>query len=234
MAGLFVTATDTGAGKTLVSCALLSGLAAGGLETAGFKPVAAGARRTPEGLRNEDAELLQRFSSVALDYRETNPVTLEAAIAPHIAAAARGIPISVEDLARQCRCLKDKADVVVTEGAGGWLVPLSGERFMSDLASMIGDPVVMVVGMRLGCLNHALLTEESIRARGSELLGWVANRIDPHMPVFEENLSTLNARLGRPCLGVIPWLGRAPLERRVEMAMAALDLAGISAALARD
>ena len=115
MSGLFVTATDTGAGKTLVSCALLAGLAACGLKTAGFKPVAAGAHRTPKGLRNEDAELLREFSSVILDYDETNPVTLEAAIAPHIAAAASDITISLEDLARQCGRLKDQADLVVTD-----------------------------------------------------------------------------------------------------------------------
>lgn len=231
--GLFITATDTCAGKTLVACGLLSALSANGFATAGFKPVAAGADPTPEGLRNEDAVLLRRFSSVPLSYEEVNPVTLADAIAPHIAAASIGQDISVQMLIERHRRLARKSDVVISEGAGGWLVPLSAGEYMSDLAMKIGHPVVLVVGMRLGCLNHALLTAESIRARGANFVAWVANRIDPDMPAFQENLKSLEARLEAPCIGVIPWLQEATVEQRVGTAGSALDLAPLIRTFAR-
>jgi dethiobiotin synthetase len=231
--GLFITATDTCAGKTLVACALLSALAREGFSVAGFKPVAAGADSTPNGLRNDDALMLRRFSTVRLSYEEVNPVVLAAPIAPHIAARAVGTSISPVVLTDRQRALATKADVVITEGAGGWRVPLDGQTDMSDLAVKIGDPVVLVVGMRLGCLNHALLTAEAIRLRGAKFAGWVANRIDPDMPVFEENLESLDARLEAPRLGVLPWLEKMPREQMVERAIAALDVPAVIGALAR-
>jgi dethiobiotin synthetase len=231
--GFFVTATDTSAGKTVFSCALLSALARQGLSVAGFKPVAAGAVQTPAGLINEDAEMLRRHSSIALEYGEVNPITLEPPIAPHIAARSAEISLSPDLLAERHRQLASKADIVISEGAGGWLVPLSETDYMADLAVRIGDPVILVVAMRLGCLNHALLTAESIRARGANFAGWVANRVDPEMPVFEENLESLDARLGVPRLASVPWLDDPDPEHKISRAMTGLNLDLITRALAR-
>jgi len=232
--GVFVTGTDTDAGKTIVACALMTLFARLGLSVAGFKPVAAGAERTPAGLRNSDARWLQTFSSAPLEYDEVNPVVLEAAIAPHIAARAAGVGLERGSLVDCYRKLAEKAQVVVTEGAGGWLVPLARDGDMADLAVAIGDPVILVVGMKLGCLNHAFLTAESVRARGCRLAGWVANRVDPDMPAFRENLDTLAAGLGCAALGSIPWLGDAPMERKVELAARAIDAGLVRATLATD
>jgi dethiobiotin synthetase len=231
--GVFVTATDTSAGKTVVSCALLSALARRGFSVAGFKPVAAGAAQTPAGLRNEDAVMLRRHSSISLEYEEVNPITLEPPVAPHIAARNAGISLSLDLLAERHRRLARKADIVLSEGAGGWLVPLSGTDYMADLAVRIGDPVILVVAMRLGCLNHALLTAESIRARGANFAGWIANRVDPGMPVFEENIETLDARLAVPLLGTVPWLDEPDPERKISRAVAGLKLDLVTRALAR-
>jgi dethiobiotin synthetase len=231
--GFFVTATDTSAGKTVFSCALLSALARQGLSVAGFKPVAAGAVQTPAGLINEDAEMLRRHSSIALEYGEVNPITLEPPIAPHIAARSAQISLSPDLLAKRHRQLASKADIVISEGAGGWLVPLSETDYMADLAVRIGDPVILVVAMRLGCLNHALLTAESIRARGANFAGWVANRVDPEMPVFEENLESLDARLGVPRLASVPWLDDPDPEHKISRAMTGLNLDLVTRALAR-
>lgn len=232
--GLFVTGTDTDVGKTVVACALLLALARSHRRVAGFKPVAAGAERTPEGLRNPDAAWLAKFSTVSLGYEQVNPVALEPAMAPHIAARAAGVPLEVHFL-QECRQrLGSMAQVIVTEGAGGWLVPLGDGSDMADLAAAIGDPVVLVVGMKLGCLNHALLTATSIRARGCTLAGWVANRVDPGMAAFRENLDTLAQRLECPSLGVIPWLGDVPMERKVELASRAMDETLLRTILATD
>ena len=232
-AGFFVTATDTSAGKTVVSCALLSALARRGFSVAGFKPVAAGADQTPAGLRNEDAVLLRRHSSISLEYEEVNPITLEPPIAPHIAARSAGISLSPELLAERHRRLARKADIVISEGAGGWLVPLSETDCMADLAIRIGHPVILVVAMRLGCLNHAILTAESIRARGANFAGWVANIVDAGMPVLKENIETLDARLGAPLLGTVPWLDETDPEGKLARARAGLKLDLVTEALAR-
>jgi dethiobiotin synthetase len=195
--------------------------------------VAAGAVRTPAGLINEDAEMLRRHSSIALEYGEVNPITLEPPIAPHIAARSAEISLSPDLLAERHRQLASKADIVISEGAGGWLVPLSETDYMADLAVRIGDPVILVVAMRLGCLNHALLTAESIRARGANFAGWVANRVDPEMPVFEENLESLDARLGVPRLASVPWLDDPDPEHKISRAMTGLNLDLVIRALAR-
>lgn len=203
----FVAGTDTDIGKTLIAAGLLIAANAKGLSTAALKPVAAGCERTPAGLRNADALLLQRSMSVELAYEQINPVALEAAIAPHIAAAQAGVRISVDRLAGFCRgVLMQRADLTLVEGAGGWRVPLSNREFLSGLAVELKLPVVLVVGMRLGCINHALLTFEAIARDGLPLAGWVANRCQPDMACYEENLQTLKALLPAPCLGEVPYL----------------------------
>lgn len=222
-AGLFVTGTDTGVGKTVIACGLLRVLAEEGLRAIGFKPVAAGADRTPEGLRNEDALLLARASSVHRPYDEINPVVLEPAIAPHIAAASVGVSIDVAALAAGHGRLAGHADVIVTEGAGGWLVPTGPDATLADLAVRLGHPVVLVVGMRLGCINHALLSAAAIRASGLRLAGWVDNLIDPGMPALEENLATLEARLGAPRIGTVTWLPEVAPDRLIQHAATGID-----------
>jgi dethiobiotin synthetase len=208
--GVFVAGTDTGVGKTLVAAALLHAAAARGLRCAGVKPVAAGCEWRDGHWVNEDALLLQAAATLPLDYAEVNPVALPPAIAPHIAAAQAGLALEVTTLVAAVERVRTRGpDLLVVEGAGGWLVPLSARETMADLAACLGLPVVLVVGLRLGCLNHALLTARAIAAAGLPLAGWVGNTLDPEMPVREENLATLRALLPAPCLGVIPDLGRA-------------------------
>lgn len=213
--GLFVTGTDTGVGKTLVAAALAAEGVARGLTTAVMKPVAAGCQAGHGGLRNEDALLLASESNVEADYDLINPVALEPAIAPHIAALEAGVDISFEPLDRAFRTLRRGADLIVVEGAGGFLVPLAPDHGMADLPVRWQLPVILVVGMRLGCLNHALLTAEAISSRGLQLAGWVANGIDAEFQRLEQNLATLDRMLGAPRLGWIPHLPSAtPTEVR--------------------
>lgn len=196
----FVTGTDTEIGKTFVSCALLRRAAADGLRTAGLKPVAAGIDAAGQ---NEDVEQLRVASNVVLAPEVINPYCFSAAIAPHIAAAEEGRTIDFPVIADTVSVARRAADFVVVEGVGGFCVPLGVDRDSADLAVHLGLPVVLVVGMRLGCINHALLTVEAIRARGLMLSGWIANRIDPDMSRFDENLATLTRAIPAPCLGVI-------------------------------
>lgn len=204
--GYFVTGTDTGVGKTLISAALLQRLGQQGVRCAGYKPVASGADQTAEGLRNEDGLSLQAASSVALPYELINPYVLAPAIAPHIAAEQVGMALSVAGLVHGYQQLAKQVDTVVVEGAGGWLVPLNAEETLADLALALQLPVILVVGVRLGCINHALLTAQAIRASGLPLAGWVANRVSTD-PMGEENIATIQARLPDvPLLGVVPWL----------------------------
>jgi dethiobiotin synthetase len=200
----FVTGTDTGVGKTLVTAALLRALRGAGVRVAGMKPVAAGARQGPEGPANEDALLLQAESSVRSAYSTVNPWLFEPAIAPHIAAAEAGTAIEVGRIAEAHARLKAGADVVLAEGAGGFLVPLDARRSMAELPALLGMDVILVVGLRLGCLNHALLTAEAIAARGLALAGWVGNHIDPGFSRVQANVGTLEARIAAPCLGIVP------------------------------
>ena len=204
--GLFVTGTDTGVGKSLVAVGLMERLRAAGLSVAGFKPVAAGCDRTGDGLRNEDALALQTAGSLPLPYQTVNPYAFEPPIAPHIAAAEAGVEVTVERLVERYAELRGQADTVVVEGAGGWLVPLNERETLADLAVALELPVVLVVAIRLGCLNHALLTAEAIRARGLPLHGWVANRVEGETPRHRENIEALAARLGAPLLGTVPQL----------------------------
>ncbi len=204
---LFITGTDTEVGKTFVSAALLHAFFQAGLRTIGLKPVAAGCESTPEGLVNEDALMLQRYATIKLPYSQVNPIALEAPIAPHIAAQREGKVLSLSRLVGLCRgTLMTPHDMAVVEGAGGWLVPLNSRELLSDLARELRAPVVLVVGLRLGCLNHALLTVESIQRRGIPLAGWIGNQcqVEP-MAAIEDNLDTLQGAIRAPCLGILPY-----------------------------
>lgn len=210
----FMTGTDTGVGKTLVTAALLHLAGQKGLKAFGLKPVAAGCEATAQGLRNDDALLLQAHSSVKLPYEQINPIALRAAKAPHIAAAEEKRRLSLDRLVGLCRgALMQPADLRLIEGAGGWRVPLNDFEFLSGLPLQLKTPVILVIGLRLGCLNHALLTTEAIQRDGLSLAGWVANGIDPNMDSVEENLTALRRYIPAPCLGVVPALGEVSVER---------------------
>jgi dethiobiotin synthetase len=203
----FVTGTDTSVGKTLVAAGLLAAANAKGFSTAALKPVAAGCERTSAGLRNADALLLQQTMSLQLPYEQINPIALEPAIAPHIAAEQAGVRINVVRLAGICRgVLTRRADLTLLEGAGGWRVPLNVRELFSQLAVELRLPVIMVVGMRLGCINHALLTAEAIARDGLVLAGWVANRSVAEMACYAENVAAIKGFLRAPCLGEVPFL----------------------------
>lgn len=207
----FVTGTDTDVGKTLATCAMLRATAAAGHSAVGIKPLAAGGTQTEEGLRNDDALQLQEASTLKLSYDETNPVCLPEAASPHIAAALAQRKVRIDRLAGFCQgVLSLRANLTLLEGAGGWRVPVNEREFVSDLAKHLKLPVIVVVGMRLGCLNHALLTGEAIARDGLRIAGWIANRIDPHMEHYQRNLDTLREGFPVPLLGEIPWLGGAP------------------------
>ncbi|MCF8016093.1 MAG: dethiobiotin synthase [Chromatiaceae bacterium] len=212
--GLFVTGTDTEVGKTEVTLGLMAALQRRGLSVLGMKPVAAGCVLTPDGLRNEDALRIQAQGSKPLAYSAINLYAFGPPIAPHVAAAQVGVEMQIEPIKTAYQHLITQADWVLVEGAGGWRVPLGPGLTLADLPSALDLPVVLVVGLRLGCLNHALLSAESIQASGLQLTGWVANRIDPAMAAADDNLATLRERLPAPCLGVIPWL-RTPTPIQV-------------------
>ena len=206
----FLTGTDTDVGKTFIACALLHAWRAQGLRAVGYKPVAAGAEPDNNGvLRNDDAILLQAASASGFTLSDINPVCLPEAIAPHIAAAHAGVQIDINDLFMRFALLREKTDRVVIEGAGGFVVPLDDHTDMSQLARRCAAPVILVVGLRLGCLNHALLTAQAIAAAGLPLAGWIGNVIDPDMPCIDENITCLRQRLVAPCLGIVPRLASA-------------------------
>lgn len=208
--GCFVAGTDTGVGKTHVSAALLHWCAQQGWRSAGFKPVAAGTTLIDGQPVNEDVQALRQAGSVRLSDAEVGPLQFEAACAPQIAAALEDRPIDPATILSAARHLARIADVVVVEGVGGFCVPLGPGWDTADLAVAIGLPVILVVGLRLGCISHALLTAEAIRARGLPLAGWIANTVDPDMAHREGNLASLRHEMTRrhqaPCLGVVPWL----------------------------
>ena len=198
----FVTGTDTEVGKTAVSCAILEAANSIGLKTAAVKPVAAGCDE--EG-RNEDALQLMAAMSQPLDYAQVNPVALQEAIAPHLAAAHEGRQLQASRLVGLCRGVASSGvDLTLVEGAGGWRVPIGPRETLADVARELRAPVILVVGMRLGCINHALLSAEAVHNDGLSLAGWVANTIDPQMNCFDENLSTLRQWLSAPFLGLVP------------------------------
>jgi dethiobiotin synthetase len=206
--GYFITGTDTGVGKTVVTLGLMQYFQQQGMTVAAMKPVASGCEMTPEGLRNDDAVQLMQQSSISLDYDQVNPYAFEPAIAPHIAAAQCRVRIEPEKIRRTYTELTERVDCVLVEGVGGWQVPLNEDETLADLARLLGLDVIMVVGIRLGCLNHALLTAASITAAGCLLAGWVANQLPPPPECAQENINTLESMASGPLLGVLPVMQR--------------------------
>lgn len=200
---MFVTGTDTDAGKTYISAALLRHFAAQSLRVVGMKPVASGATELDGVLHNSDVTQLRQASNVQADVRWINPYCFAPAIAPHIAAQQAGVTIDLQQIKQAYEQLCGMADVVVVEGAGGWLVPLNGQQTIADLAQLLDIPIVLVVRIRLGCINHALLSVADIQRRGLTLLGWVANCMEDEMPVMQENIATLQQLIAAPCLAVV-------------------------------
>jgi len=208
VSGYFITGTDTGIGKTTMSVALVRMLAHGGQRVVGMKPVASGCRITSQGLRNEDAERLLAASSIDVDYATVNPYAFEPAIAPHLAARDAGIRIELERIVDCYEKLATTTDTVIVEGVGGWRVPLGRVITTEHLAKALNLPVILVVGMRLGCLNHALLTVDAIQDSGLSLAGWIANQVDPEMARVEDNIEFLHERISAPLLGSAPFMAK--------------------------
>jgi len=204
--GCFVTGTDTGVGKTLVSAALVHKLAAKGWRAAGMKPLAAGAEMRDGQLWNEDVAMLTAQANVPLPVELVCPLMFREAAAPQIAAKLENLDIDINTVMAAYRQISAQVDALVVEGVGGFRVPLSDDLDTADLAAQMQLGVILVVGLRLGCLNHALLTAEAIAARGLKLSGWVANQIDPSMPHQAANLDALSQRLPAPLLGVVRWM----------------------------
>lgn len=203
--GYFITGTDTGVGKTAVTLGLMQVMQARGCRVAAMKPVASGGESTAAGLRNNDALLLQQQASVALEYRQLNPYCFAPSIAPHIAAEQAGVRIDINKICNEYNKIKGVSDCVLVEGAGGWQVPLNADENLADLAVALDLEVILVVAIRLGCLNHALLTAESITNSGCELAGWVANHLLPESEAAAANVRELDLRLACPRLGSITY-----------------------------
>jgi dethiobiotin synthetase len=202
----FVTGTDTGVGKTLASVTLLAVLNQSGRRAVGMKPIASGCTRTARGWRNDDAEALLAASAGAPEYALVNPYALLEAVAPHLAARAAGVEASLDPIRAAFAALSTNADCVVVEGVGGWAVPLAPALMQADLVRALKLPVILVVGLRLGCINHALLSARAIAADDCRLIGWIGNRIDPHMARIEDNLAALRELIPAPCFGVLPFV----------------------------
>lgn len=203
MSAFFITGTDTEIGKTFVTCTLLHAARARGHRAVGMKPIAAGAEMVNAEFINEDAARIRAAGSFDPGLALLNPYCLASPIAPHIAAAEEDIRIEPRKILDAFAALRSQADVVLVEGVGGFRVPLGDDYDSADLARDLGVPVILVVGMRLGCINHALLTAEAVAARGLQLVGWIANQVDPAMLRFEQNLDALVARVPAPLLGVV-------------------------------
>lgn len=202
---VYITGTDTGIGKTFASCALLHTLRQQGLRAVGMKPVASGCEMTPEGLRNEDAVALRAASDPVPAYADLNPYALPEPLAPELAADDAGVTLSLDQIEAAFGRLRAQADTVVVEGVGGWLAPLSAELDQSHLVHALQLPVVLVVGLRLGCINHARLSLQAIQARGATCIGWIANEVDPLMARIDDNVRMLRDRLPLPYWGRLPY-----------------------------
>jgi len=203
--GLFITGTDTGVGKTYVGAALLHALAQSGLRTAAMKPVATGCDSTPLGLRNGDALTLQQAATTRHAYELVNPYAFCPAIAPHIAAASAGVRIDVEHIAKIAERLAQQCDCLIVEGVGGWRVPLNGREHVKDLAARLGYPVLVVVGLRLGCINHALLTVDAVKDDGVPFFGWIANAVDAAYDTVEATVDAVSTHFGTQPLATLRW-----------------------------
>ena len=209
--GFFITGTDTDVGKTTVALGLITALQDKGLSVGVMKPVSAGCELTSDGLRNEDAVLLMQKASVDFPYEIVNPYAFEPAVAPHIAAAEAGVEIDIEVI-RQCYLdIAEKVDIVIVEGAGGWLVPINENETMADVVKALALDVITIVGIRLGCLNHALLTSQCIKASGLSHRGWVANHLSVATDRAAENINALRVRISAPLLDEVPY-GDNPLQ----------------------
>lgn len=204
-AGVFVAGTDTGVGKTHSAVSLVVALRSAGYRVGVMKPVAAGVVQTNHGPRNDDAVALAAASAQPVEYDFLNPYLFDEPVAPHLAASDAGVAIDIPVIEGAFAQLVERSDVMVVEGAGGWLVPIGPDRTMADIAQALGLPVLLVVGMRLGCLNHALLTASAISGAGLELAGWVANCIDPEMRRLDQNIAALAERLPAPLVATLPW-----------------------------
>lgn len=202
----FIVGTDTGVGKTFVASRLIQQFAAQGHQVVGMKPIASGCEKDAQGQWvNEDVTALINASNVKADHDLINPYRFFPAIAPHIAASQSNINIEIPHILQSFNTLQTQAEIVVVEGAGGFLVPINQQETLADLAIALKLPIILVVGMRLGCINHALLTVEAIQQRDLTLVGWVANQIDPQMTVLQENLESLKSRIEAPLLDVVAW-----------------------------
>lgn len=209
--GFFIAGTDTGVGKTLIASALLVLLKQKKFKTIVLKPIATGSAITPQGLRNNDACLLQEYITEKLTYTDINPFAFYEPIAPHIAANIENQTLSVKIIMDTCKKVLDKpADFVVIEGIGGWRVPLNANETTADLAKALGYPVILVVGMRVGCLNHALLTIENMQKHAVTLAGWVANSMQPEMPYLDQHINALKELIPAPLLGIVPY--KVPID----------------------
>lgn len=204
MHGVYVTGTDTGIGKTLASCAMLHALRGRGLRAIGMKPVASGCEWSDGGWRNADARALQAAGEPGIAYTDINPFALEQPLAPELAARDAGTEVTLAPILAAHARLASVADAMVVEGVGGWAAPLSATLDQADLVRALRLPVVLVVGLRLGCLSHALLSARAIAADGLHLAGWIGSHVDPHMARVDDNLAMLRARLPAPCWGVLP------------------------------
>ena len=201
----FITGSDTDVGKTYVASAMLRHFVALGFKAIGMKPVAAGCELVNGHFSNEDVVQLTQASNIKAPSALVNPYSFAPAIAPHIAANLAGVTISLSVIIEAFAALSDLANIVIVEGAGGFCVPLNAHETMADLAVKLNLPVILVVGMRLGCINHALLTVQSIEARGLVVAGWVANQVNGEMPAYQENFNTLKRLIKAPCLAEIKW-----------------------------
>ena len=210
MNGVFVTGTDTGIGKTWASCALLRGWRAHGLRACGMKPVASGCERTPVGLRNADALALIAASDPQPDYADCNPFAFAPAIAPHVAARLAQCEVDLDTLCVAHARIAARCERIAVEGAGGWLAPFSESLSQAEVARALDLPVVLVVGIKLGAINHALLSARAIQADGCTLAGWIANRIDPAMEHADDTIATIAQRIDAPLIGTLAWQERSP------------------------
>lgn len=210
MGSYFIAGTDTDVGKTFVTQGLLMAAKQAGISCLGYKPVSAGCQSTPEGLRNDDALILQQYSSLPVSYEQVNPVAFADPVAPHLAAKRQSLSIDLNTIQAGFSQLENmNPQLILVEGAGGWRLPINNEQFLSDFVVQQNMPVILVVGVKLGCLNHTLLTLEAIARDGLKLAGWIANQVDPDMLYLEENINDLKQRIAAPCLGVIPRLEKA-------------------------
>lgn len=217
--GIFITGTDTDIGKTTVSLGLVAALKKQGLKVSVMKPVSAGCEKTKDGLRNDDAIQLMQQANVNLPYEVVNPYAFEPAIAPHIAAAEQNIEMKTDILVQGYRKISAQADVVIVEGAGGWLVPLNETQTMADIAVALQLEVIQVVGIKLGCLNHALLTSASITAHGLTQIGWIANHLSTNTERATENVNSLRARISAPLLDEVPYNAKPVLLQNAAQAL---------------